>query len=244
MYKEIEEKYNEWIKQYPTVGDGGCVGHDLEFIEELLNLIIKPEIKIAEVGCFTGKLTSLLGSIAELYNGKVYAIDWFEGQIPIPSRLYSQDHRFFGNKIVPANIRGWEARESIMNLFKENIRINGLEQNVELIINLSSEASKKFPDDYFDFIFIDASHDYESVKEDLNKWYPKLKKNGIIAGHDFEEKMPLELAKKLWDNYLTNENPHWLEIYRCHPGVIYAVTEKFPEVKSNSKRIWYYQRKD
>ena len=37
-------------------------------------------------------------------------------------------------------------------------------------------------------IFIDAAHDYESVKADLNNFYPKLKSSGIFAGHDYGEK--------------------------------------------------------
>ena len=40
-------------------------------------------------------------------------------------------------------------------------------------------------DNSLDFIFIDACHDYECVKEDLHTWYPKLKKGGIFAGHDY-----------------------------------------------------------
>jgi hypothetical protein len=42
-----------------------------------------------------------------------------------------------------------------------------------------------FSDQYFDFIYIDATHFYESVKADLNMYYPKLKKNGLMCGHDY-----------------------------------------------------------
>jgi hypothetical protein len=36
-----------------------------------------------------------------------------------------------------------------------------------------------------DFVFIDASHEYDDVKKDILTWYPKIKKGGVIAGHDF-----------------------------------------------------------
>ena len=36
-----------------------------------------------------------------------------------------------------------------------------------------------------DFVFIDASHEYDDVKKDILAWYPKIKKGGIISGHDF-----------------------------------------------------------
>lgn len=37
----------------------------------------------------------------------------------------------------------------------------------------------------FDFIYVDARHDYKGVLLDLNDWYPMLKRGGIIAGHDY-----------------------------------------------------------
>ena len=54
----------------------------------------------------------------------------------------------------------------------------------------SEEASKDFEDNSLDFIFIDAAHDYENVINDLKCWFPKLKKNGHIAGHDFSDRWP------------------------------------------------------
>lgn len=56
---------------------------------------------------------------------------------------------------------------------------------VKIIRNFSYEASLNFPDEYFDFIYIDAAHDYDSMVDDLNAWWPKLKKGGIFSGHDY-----------------------------------------------------------
>jgi hypothetical protein len=49
----------------------------------------------------------------------------------------------------------------------------------------SVEASGKVPDHSFDFVYIDARHDYESVKEDLHAWCAKVRPGGILAGHDY-----------------------------------------------------------
>ena len=45
-------------------------------------------------------------------------------------------------------------------------------------------ASQMYEPNSLDFIFIDASHDEMSVKEDLAFWMPRLKENGLIAGDD------------------------------------------------------------
>jgi hypothetical protein len=49
----------------------------------------------------------------------------------------------------------------------------------------SVEASKLYENNTLDFVFIDACHAYECVKEDIDHWLPKVKSGGILAGHDF-----------------------------------------------------------
>lgn len=53
---------------------------------------------------------------------------------------------------------------------------------------LSVEMAKFVPDNSVGLLYLDAGHDYDSVKEDLNAWYPKVVKGGIIAGHDYLNK--------------------------------------------------------
>jgi hypothetical protein len=51
----------------------------------------------------------------------------------------------------------------------------------------SAEAAERIPRATLDFVYIDARHDYESVREDLGLWHPRLRPGGLLAGHDYVE---------------------------------------------------------
>lgn len=62
----------------------------------------------------------------------------------------------------------------------------GSKSNVKLIQMKSADAANLYQNDYFDWIYIDADHSYEAVLHDIKSWFPKLKKGGVISGHDYD----------------------------------------------------------
>lgn len=58
-------------------------------------------------------------------------------------------------------------------------------KNVELIPAFSTQAAYLFNDFFFDLIFIDGDHEYESVKEDIACFKNKLKRGGMLIFHDY-----------------------------------------------------------
>ncbi len=61
------------------------------------------------------------------------------------------------------------------------------DKRVVVLRDYSYDAVKTIKDEYFDFIYLDGSHLLKDVKRDLKEWFPKLKKGGIMAGHDYIE---------------------------------------------------------
>jgi SAM-dependent methyltransferase len=73
--------------------------------------------------------------------------------------------------------------EKLYDVFLSNIKpVNHFINPVRMT---SIKASKLYEDNSLDFVFIDASHEYEDVKEDILAWLPKVKIGGILAGHDY-----------------------------------------------------------
>lgn len=56
---------------------------------------------------------------------------------------------------------------------------------IEWVKVKSAEASKLFDDESLDFVYIDGNHEYQAVLEDITLYYPKVKKSGMISGHDY-----------------------------------------------------------
>jgi predicted O-methyltransferase YrrM len=59
----------------------------------------------------------------------------------------------------------------------------------------SLEAVHEFPNGYLDAIFIDGNHHFDYVVQDIIAWAPKVRRGGMVAGHDYKpegrEKRPI-----------------------------------------------------
>lgn len=136
-----------------------------EIVEQL------PEgAKIVEVGCWLGRSAAFLASKVAACDKRVeiYCVDSWRGE---GSYLYLEKTR--------------EERGDLLPAFRRNLRACGLLDRVETVRGDSAGSADRFADSSLDFVFIDASHDYESVKRDIEAWLPKLKQGGRLCGHDY-----------------------------------------------------------
>jgi hypothetical protein len=63
--------------------------------------------------------------------------------------------------------------------------IGGFEDRAIMVRALSEQAVDLFEDDSLDFVYLDGNHAYDFIKQDIELWYPKVKKGGLVAGHDY-----------------------------------------------------------
>lgn len=64
-------------------------------------------------------------------------------------------------------------------------RVEPFKERVEVLRGISWDMAAKVQDESLDLVYLDAGHSYDCVKRDLEAWFPKLKKGGVMAGHDY-----------------------------------------------------------
>lgn len=72
--------------------------------------------------------------------------------------------------------------DSFYNKFKEEMKDKPF---VDIYRGYSFDVVKKFPDEFFDLVYIDADHTYNACLRDIRDWYPKVKNGGLLLGDDY-----------------------------------------------------------
>ncbi len=68
--------------------------------------------------------------------------------------------------------------------------------NCVFVKHPSIVGAKLVPDYSLDFVYIDANHRAEFVRQDLETWGPKVKRGGILGGHDYMNRQELHIEVK------------------------------------------------
>lgn len=121
-----------------------------------------------ETGVEKGKNAQTMFEI--IPNLKLYGVDSYK-QHPQASYAYH------------ASLRHWD--ENYLEGCKRQClkRMNG--RNFTLLQGFSENMADKLEDNSVDFVYLDADHSYDMVMLDIIKWGRKIKKGGIISGHDY-----------------------------------------------------------
>ena len=153
----------------------------------------RDDAKFVEIGCWKGRSSCHMAS-AIRNSGKqieLFCVDTWMGSTEHVNELCVQSDTLY------------EEFLSNTQSFKDII------QPVRLP---SVEASQQFEDGSCDFIFIDAAHDYDNVLADIDAWLPKLKANGVLAGHDYCATYPgvIQAVEKKFGGKATLYGTSWI----------------------------------
>jgi hypothetical protein len=127
--------------------------------------------KYVEIGAWKGKSVSY-AAVEIINSGKIITIDsvdTWEGSPGEP--VLMNDDSVKNNTLYDEFIENIEPVKHVVNPIKMP----------------SVEAAKQYADNSLFFVFIDGSHLYEAVKEDILAWLPKVKSGGFIGGHDIDQ---------------------------------------------------------
>ena len=114
---------------------------------------------IVEIGSHRGVSTELLA----MFSNRVYAVDPWDLVEEYDEASFSMD----------AKSAEKEFRERLSSY-----------NNVEVIKDFSENAYKLFENESIDMVYIDGWHEQSAVEQDILNWYPKVKRGGVISGHD------------------------------------------------------------
>ena len=131
----------------------------LDGLYKLIQDCTTKDTVMVEVGCHRGVSTELFAQCC----AKVYAIDPWDLATTYTESSFSLTQS--------------AAHTEFMSRLKDY-------DNVETIKDFSENASGRFDDESIDMVYIDGDHSFEACTIDLQSWIPKVKKGGIVSGHD------------------------------------------------------------
>lgn len=88
------------------------------------------------------------------------------------------------------------------------------DKGCRIVRKTSMEAAIDVPNESLDFVYIDGSHQFDYVMCDIIVWAQKVRKGGVVSGHDYYRARNMEVVDAVdmyckihkYDFYLTGEN--------------------------------------
>ena len=97
--------------------------------------------------------------------------------------------------LIATNFVKLNSDECVFDLYTDQIITSLFDGGKNIVIHEGDSSSilKTFADNYFDVIYIDASHSYENFLKDLNVATLKIKSGGFIVCNDYTVWSPGEV---------------------------------------------------
>ena len=221
--KQGDGGYNGYVTNF---AGGSISGPEIVALNKLVKSLAVPGdnyIRCVDVGVAKGASTAAMAFAVKELGGMVYSVD---------------DYCEFKK-----HVDQW-AQVKCSDIFLENMRYLRLDKHVKLIEKMSLVGSQEFENESLDIVFIDAGHGYDDVSQDIKLWLPKVRKGGIIAGHDIQV-----LSKngcvdiRPWQHVCQKNTGYDQHDFHWHVGVILAVGDLLPNAQIIPETtIWYVNK--
>lgn len=157
-----------WLRSILKPLGYNLIQYDYRPFDRFLKSIRKRDLAGAEIGVLEG--WHALDMMERLPIKKLFLVD--------PWKAYNEYAESVNNPR-----KSQKALNERMRVAQKVLKKYG--NRVVFIRKFSEEAAKLIEDESLDFVYIDGNHQYEFVKKDIEAWYPKVKKGGIIGGDDY-----------------------------------------------------------
>jgi predicted O-methyltransferase YrrM len=100
---------------------------------------------------------------------------------------------------------------SVLMQFYENLGDHIATGKVRPVRMSSAEGARALRSVKPDMVFIDADHEYESIKADILSWRPLLVDDGLLCGHDYSADFPgvIQAVNELLDSRVPPKTGIW-----------------------------------
>ncbi len=141
-----------------------------------------------EVGCKEGRTTGHI--LKTIPDSRVIAIDpWIANPAPKNGDATREDYEKWDFAKIEAEFWANVGEHKDRCTMVRKTSAAAVELLSAGIMSLEMALNKPARVD-FDLVFIDALHDYESVKQDIALWWPHVRIGGMLCGHDFNHQWP------------------------------------------------------
>ena len=179
---------------------------------DTLKALARGRLSAVDIGTFRGGTAHCL--LEAMPNGFVHTIDTFDGRS--------------GGDVISS----WP-QDALINDVLNNL--SEFEGRYAIVIGESLLACQAFKDKSIDLVFIDAGHDYQSVADDIEAWTRKVRRGGILCGHDYDKHVTHYVPPECFEQHAHLD---FCAEHLCHPGVVRAVDEAFKEVNHRDSVWW------
>lgn len=167
-----------------------------------LLMILPKDCAVAEIGVWRGAFSALIRDVVtpkrllliDPWAGAVGDVPWRRGE-------FTEE----------------EAQQHFDDAFDEVRAAFSGDARIRIIRAMSLDAADQIADQSLDVVYIDGSHDYEDVRDDLRAWSPKLRQDGLLTGDDYywsDDRGRNFPVRRAVDEFIAETRPkHWA-VYR------------------------------